>query len=162
MSIQPQYAICLRCRIEFPITQRTIGKVLCPKCGDQACLESAENVLHRQKLKLNKYTEVAEVSLSFYQGTQVNWDKYRYPFASCQCGDGSWSSIAVGKTEKLSLDDLFSVETLRSSKVFFHQYGCNDEDAWIFIIKRPDNIYVYFTASCDYTGFDCRGGGDIF
>ncbi len=39
--------------------------------------------------------------------------------------------------------------------------GTNDEDAWQLFcqIATPSGpAYAYYTASCDYTGFDCQGG----
>ncbi len=35
--------------------------------------------------------------------------------------------------------------------------GENDEEAWHVICKTSNDAYVYYTASCDYTGFDCQG-----
>ena len=42
-----------------------------------------------------------------------------------------------------------------------YQIGENDGDSWICIGKRADGYYLFFEASCDYTGFDCEGGGQI-
>jgi hypothetical protein len=36
--------------------------------------------------------------------------------------------------------------------------GHNDEDAWECLCKLDNGNYAYYTASCDYTGFDCQGG----
>ena len=162
MSIFPNNAICFCCNFEFAIEKHIDGRPICPKCGKQAHPENVASVLYRQKLKLNKYLEVSEHQLKTYPGSGVKWDDFSYPFASYRNKYGVWTMNAVGHTEKLSFDDLFNLDILRSSEVYFHQVGEYDEEAWVFIIKRPDNIYVYFTASCDYTGFDCRGGGDIF
>jgi hypothetical protein len=163
MSITPEYAVCSPCGREFSIKQKINGCPICPKCGKQATSECAENVLYRYKLKLNKYVEIEEHTLQTYHGSTVDWKKFSYPFRSFHDNVGCWSSIAFGKkTEQLSKDNLLDLDVLKSSKVYFHQIGECDEDAWIFIIKRPDNVYLYFSASCDYTGFDCRGGGDLF
>ena len=45
-------------------------------------------------------------------------------------------------------------------KIYYYQEGENEFQEWIIIFKSNDK-YVYFKASCDYTGFDCQGGGDI-
>lgn len=36
--------------------------------------------------------------------------------------------------------------------------GHNDEDAWECLCKLDNGNYAYYTAWCDYTGFDCQGG----
>lgn len=36
--------------------------------------------------------------------------------------------------------------------------GHNDEDAWQLLCKLDNDNYAYYTAWCDYTGFDCQGG----
>ena len=36
--------------------------------------------------------------------------------------------------------------------------GHNDEDAWQLLCKLDNSNYAFYTAWCDYTGFDCQGG----
>lgn len=36
--------------------------------------------------------------------------------------------------------------------------GANDTDDWISMGKLKNGSYFLYTASCDYTGFDCQGG----
>lgn len=36
--------------------------------------------------------------------------------------------------------------------------GTNDEEPWRCLCKLDNNNYAYYTALCDYTGFDCQGG----
>ena len=55
--------------------------------------------------------------------------------------------------------------TILSEYYWIHE-GANDEDAWYLLCRvslgaatAGNNFaYVYYTASCDYTGFDCQGG----
>ncbi len=35
--------------------------------------------------------------------------------------------------------------------------GENDADAWTCLCKLDNKTYVFYTARCDYTGFDCQG-----
>lgn len=91
--------------------------------------------------------------------TSINWKKFEYPLRSCETNEGHWE-IQKGEPE-MDVQALLDRDTLKKSKVYFNQVGQCDEEAWIFIIKRPDDIYMYFNASCDYTGFDCRGGGIV-
>lgn len=40
--------------------------------------------------------------------------------------------------------------------------GENDVETWYCLCKLTNGTYVFYTASCDYTGFDCQGGMDIW
>lgn len=91
--------------------------------------------------------------------TSIDWKKFEYPLHSCEINEGYWE-IQQGEPA-MDVHALIDRDTLEKSKVYFNQVGHHDEDAWIFIIKRPDDIFMYFRASCDYTGFECRGGGII-
>lgn len=63
----------------------------------------------------------------------------------------SEASDAPAPTELLN-HDLFE-------KVIFAQEGENDGDSWIIVALHQNGYYILFDASCDYTGFDCQGGG---
>ena len=36
--------------------------------------------------------------------------------------------------------------------------GCNDEAPWELLCKLDNGNYAFYSAWCDYTGFDCQGG----
>jgi hypothetical protein len=36
--------------------------------------------------------------------------------------------------------------------------GMNDEEPWECLCKLDNNNYAFYSAWCDYTGFDCQGG----
>ena len=42
-----------------------------------------------------------------------------------------------------------------------HQ-GEKDEEEWHMLCRLKNGCYVYYTASCDYTGFDCQGHMKLF
>lgn len=37
--------------------------------------------------------------------------------------------------------------------------GCHDGDNWVGVFKLKDGRFLYVSAGCDYTGWDCRAGG---
>jgi hypothetical protein len=39
--------------------------------------------------------------------------------------------------------------------------GENDGDAWECVCKLANDAYVFYSGSCDYTGFDCQGGMEL-
>ena len=68
------------------------------------------------------------------------------------------------KTENINLKKIKFPKHI--VKVYWYQPGTNDETDWEFIGKikytsanpsLPTYKYVYYTAGCDYTGFDCQG-----
>lgn len=56
-------------------------------------------------------------------------------------------------------NDLLDIKTWK--KIYYCQKGHNDDQEWVIFCKTSDNVYIYLRASCDYTGFDCQGGGMI-
>jgi hypothetical protein len=40
--------------------------------------------------------------------------------------------------------------------------GVNDEKPWLLLCQLKNQKYAYYTASCDYTGFDCCGGMSLY
>lgn len=40
--------------------------------------------------------------------------------------------------------------------------GEHDEQPWCALGRLKTGVYFYFTAWCDYTGFDCRGGMNLW
>jgi hypothetical protein len=45
---------------------------------------------------------------------------------------------------------------------YWIQEGENDEQAWVCLCKLTNGSYVFYSARCDYTGFDCQGGMIMF
>lgn len=67
--------------------------------------------------------------------------------------DYNWKE-AFGFAEDFSIDD---VET-----VLLESEGQNDGDSWLSFGRLKDGRYYFLTAWCDYTGWDCRSGGDSY
>lgn len=40
--------------------------------------------------------------------------------------------------------------------------GENDEDAWLVLGRLKSGLFFFYKAWCDYTGFDCQGGMDLY
>ncbi len=71
------------------------------------------------------------------------------------------------KSEKINLDLISLPRDIK--KIYWYRKGTNDEIDWNFLCKIKYNepqygstkkrkfLYIYFVASCDYTGFDCQG-----
>ena len=105
----------------------------------------------------------------------INWSEFDYPISSFT-GYPNYPSYAGGdKSYQVGLWSYGPVlgedETTHSEKdmlnynlfekVYLAKPGHNDEEPWIFLIKHQNGYYIYFNASCDFTGFDCQGGGEI-
>ena len=44
------------------------------------------------------------------------------------------------------------------TEYYWIREGENDGDAWELLCKLDNDCYVFYSANCDYTGFDCQGG----
>lgn len=67
----------------------------------------------------------------------------------------------MGEEKNETLSEKEMLDYKRFEKVFFFQQGENDGPPWIFLVKHLNGYYVYFSAWCDYTGFECQGGKTI-
>lgn len=67
------------------------------------------------------------------------------------------------KSETIDLSGIILSRDIE--KVLWYKEGKNDEEDWHFIATLPINgqtKYVYLTAWCVYTGFDCLGGMKMY
>lgn len=86
---------------------------------------------------------------------------FNYPIDSLLENEGEWdiNSVPLLKQpcdeQKMKICDLYLID-----KAYFYQYGEHDENSWI-LIGNTGNLYYSLEASCDYTGFDCQGGGSF-
>ncbi|WP_419832131.1 hypothetical protein [Endozoicomonas atrinae] len=88
---------------------------------------------------------------------EIDRDVYmdNYAYTSYINDVGSWQTRGTpqpGMTE-------YSTECKDIDKVFSYQEGENDGDSWIMFGELKDGSVFHFSGSCDYTGFDCEGGG---
>jgi len=63
-------------------------------------------------------------------------------------------------TEPPSEIKSFSQDSIK--EYYWIHGGTPDEDAWHCLGLLKDGHYFYYTASCDYTGFDCQGSMRMF
>ena len=92
----------------------------------------------------------------YFNMSGFNMDDFNYPINSMLDNVGDW-----GINPKSSTKELSSVINMNNiNKIYFYRVGECDGDSWI-IVGKSDNYYFYFDASCDYTGFDCQGGGEF-
>lgn len=45
--------------------------------------------------------------------------------------------------------------------VHWHE-GINEQENWMGVLRMKDGRWCYIESWCDYTGFDCQGGGEAF
>jgi hypothetical protein len=83
---------------------------------------------------------------------------FKYPFDSLLNGIGSFDINSTRNGTNIEEFRNFLNET--PDEIYYLQEGRNDGESWIFVVKKGD-VYYSFEASCDYTGFDCRGGGSF-
>jgi len=103
------------------------------------------NVVISQKLALMKEDALSCYAVQSYQNVIGSWKVTGVPSDSLKEYDAGETSLTTETVEK----------------VYFFQEGRNDELPWIIVGKMKNGDYFAFEASCDYTGFDCRGGGEL-
>ncbi len=83
----------------------------------------------------------------------------KYPFSFL--GDCGWNveDITTGILEEESCDAGNFPHNI--TEYYYVQKGWNDGDAWECLCKLDTGCYAFYTASCDYTGFDCQGGMEL-
>lgn len=64
-------------------------------------------------------------------------------------------SSMVKKNKPFTNDSLNFVLT-NIDDIYFYQNGVHDEEDW-YLFGKMENVWFFMAASCDYTGFDCRG-----
>ena len=80
-----------------------------------------------------------------------------YPLSSYLQRDGHWTTHdPLRILDTLKDDLLFDLET-----IYAFQEGENDNEEWILLGQAQSGYYVFMEARCDYTGFDCQGGGTV-
>lgn len=72
-------------------------------------------------------------------------------------GDEDWrSALAV------VLGDIRHSYSEQFVEVIAASPGQNDGESWIAILRCEDGTFAFLTAWCDYTGWGCQDGGDIY
>lgn len=114
----------------------------------------------------------------------VDTDKLRknfgYPIKSFFIGDGQWKlrcydnlklkskkpfmccsdlQIDINKNKKI-IEELLNIS--KWENVYYCNFGKNYFSDWIIVCKHKNGNYIYFRASCDYTGFISNGHGEIY
>ena len=89
---------------------------------------------------------------------------YEYPFGSIIDIHGYYRKCdiftpIIGEKEKLSDAGNFP-HNIR--KYIWGEEGDNDFIEWILLCKLTNGKYAFYTAWCDYTGFDCQGGMKLY
>lgn len=101
---------------------------------------------------------------------KVNWSEFDYPIESFvgveRCDGtigfaGEWTYGPVLGETPTTIPKKDMMDYKQFAKVYYARPGANDEENWTFLVKHKNGYYIFFDAGCDYTGFDCQGGGTI-
>jgi hypothetical protein len=89
-------------------------------------------------------------------------EKLEYPFSYITFGweDYNGKNSFVGLPDEKPIKDIGSFPKNILEYYWVHE-GENDIEPWKLLCKistLKGDIYAYYTAWCDYTGFDCQGG----
>ncbi len=93
--------------------------------------------------------------------------EFDYPFNAFKNGNGLWNvngeEASYDQRDNLikSVIDAGIFNTDDYESLWIYEEGENDSEDWELVGKLKNGMYFSFNASCDYTGFDCQGGGAI-
>lgn len=149
------HLVCSDCTIAFETTKPYHGKhPLCPKCRPNKHVTKPNNVV--PPLPVNFIQPIQTLSTGIPCDMKELEENFAYPIESFLKRDGVWSFTCDGNISMKKMLDLKQVST-----VFYYRLGVRDDEEWILICQLKNGYYMYFRASCDYTGFVCQGGGNI-
>jgi hypothetical protein len=95
-----------------------------------------------------------------------NKEVLEYPFSYIITGDDdNWNEMyntsdfsrGIPGEEKCSPGDFPN----NIVEYYWIHEGQNDEEPWMCLCKISNGCFVFYSASCDYTGFDCQGGMEM-
>jgi hypothetical protein len=106
--------------------------------------------------------------------SEVDWSQFDYPiesFTGVPVGsntnstyqeEGDWNyGPVLGEENAPNVRKREMVNYYNFEKVYYAKPGMNDDENWTFLVKHKNGYFVFFDAGCDYTGFECQGGGSI-
>ena len=86
---------------------------------------------------------------------------FEYPLYSFFRKEGNWDYGPVFRDPVSNLSPKEMLDPATFETVYYQEPGRNDGEAWVFLVLTTRGYYIYFEASCDFTGFDCKGGVKI-
>ena len=89
---------------------------------------------------------------------KCEWDRGNYALHSYLNDIGDWS---VRGTPQENMKTYSTERKFDILSVISYSEGENEGEPWVMFGNLRDGSVFHFHASCDYTGFDCQGGGVI-
>ena len=80
-----------------------------------------------------------------------------YAYTSFLRNEGDWEARGCPQPGMHE----YKTECREIARVFSYQEGENEEESWIMFGELVDGSVFHFTGGCNYTGFDCQGGGEM-
>lgn len=112
-------------------------------------------------------------SLCFKYTGSFDRTNFEYPISALVDREGYWDingkrnirhdseKHEIVVAEGISDEEIAKFKELINSEydeTYYIQQGECDYHSW-YVLAKVKDCYIYFEASCDYTGFHCRGGG---
>jgi hypothetical protein len=94
-------------------------------------------------------------------------EMFSYPFNFLKRGKRKYYDYILENIFKpipggdvVELENLTDFDT-KIEKIYCYQEGENDKEDWFLFAKLTNGIFIVYSATCDYSGFDCRGGMEL-
>lgn len=112
---------------------------------------------NKKNINIEKFRKAFDEPFNFLNNKENEYDDYYYENICLTMFDKDMKSEKIDLSETVIPRDIIDV--------YWYMEGKNDESPWYFIgsIKcKNKKKYIYYTAWCDYTGFDCQGGMKMY
>lgn len=102
--------------------------------------------------------------LRLFRQLEPNPSNLEYPFSYINNEYNGFSFEYIYKEVlgyPVDRDDVYGFP-INIKEYYWVHAGENDEDNWYALGKLDSGLYFFYKGWCDYTGFDCQGGMDLY
>jgi len=150
LTVKTLRELCHERRIHGCSYKRKQGLIDALAADDKAKLKQHLKQLEEQKQQL-KRQEARDMTVHYQKKKIPSLSAFDYPFEYLDMLDRENTHLPGQPNENIG-DFPKNIK-----KIIWAYEGENDEKPWRLFCKLTNNVYVFYIAWCDYTGFDCRG-----
>lgn len=97
-----------------------------------------------------------------YRQGKIDLSGFDYPFMFIRNRYGGYVLSEIN-TRLITETEILSCENFPDNirHIFWAHPGVHDEYPWLLLVLLNNNFFAYYSANCDYSGFDCRGSMNL-
>ena len=163
-NMTQQDLLALLSRAGITVPEKTTKQVLIAHLSQKRDeLERTERQKTRERAQaaLDLHRQTRSYAPRRQQGVDTMLGSLDYPLSYLGEYGGTQGILKplVGQEEIVLADDAFPTEV---AEYFWIHPGENDEEPWKAVGVLMCGAHFFYKAECDYTGFDCQGGMELY